>query len=200
MLESMGLNDGQFLIRQHQDPGVYALAVTYKGKPTHHKVSKVDGVFAINNKKYGQFATLDELVGGLSAASPPQGWPVRLIVASGGGGGRETKSPRFGGGAPKPESPWLYGQLSRDDAEAMMRDRGMQLGDFIIREGQPGVNALCVVYKGRATHHKLAKNADGMYEVNGKCYGNTSSLKALVALLSSDPPPAGWPVRLVRSD
>ena len=198
MLENMGLSDGQFLIREHGDPGVYALAVTYRGKPTHHKVSKVDGVFAVNNKKYGEFTTLDELVGGLSAASPPQGWPVRLL--SDGGGGSDTKSLRFGGGAPMPASPWLHGQLSRDDAEAMMRDRGMQQGDFIVREGQPGVNALCVVYKGRATHHKLAKNEDGMYEVNGKCYGNASSLKALVALLSSDPAPTGWPVRLVRSD
>ena len=127
MLESMGLNDGQFLIRQHQDPGVYALAVTYKGKPTHHKVSKVDGVFAINNKKYGQFATLDELVGGLSAASPPQGWPVRLIVEAAPPAASTPHRAHAAPAAARVQSPpaqsstsWLHGEISREEASGTL--------------------------------------------------------------------------------
>lgn len=40
------------------------------------------------------------------------------------------------------------------------------------REGKPGEYVLCVVYKGKCTHHLIAKNDDGFYAINKKTFGD----------------------------
>ena len=63
----------------------------------------------------------------------------------------------------------------------------------------PGQYALSVNYKGRPTRHKVAPNADdGTLSINGKAFGAHMSIEGLVAALSSDTMPTGWPVKLTR--
>jgi hypothetical protein len=42
-----GRADGHFLIRKHK-PGKFVVSVVYKGNPTHHLISEVDGMWKIN--------------------------------------------------------------------------------------------------------------------------------------------------------
>ena len=83
-LALMGLQDGQFLVRTLPlsiEECRYVFAIVYKGKPTHHNCAKApNGIFMINNKRYGEPRSLGELVATLSAAELPSGWPVRLIA------------------------------------------------------------------------------------------------------------------------
>lgn len=79
-----------------------------------------------------------------------------------------------------------------------MKSAGLQDGQFLVRkrEGQPGQYVLCVVYRGKPTHHLVAKNDDGVYEFNKRVYGaGSSELVPAIATLQQ-PKVAGWPVPL----
>ena len=54
----------------------------------------------------------------------------------------------------------------------------MDNGRFLLRtrEGKPGEYVLCVVYKGKPTHHLITKNAEGLYICNKKAFGNTKKI------------------------
>lgn len=56
---------------------------------------------------------------------------------------------------------------------------------------------LTVVYKGKPTHHLVVpEETTGHLAVNKRAYGAVTTLPQLVALLSTPPLPAGWPVAL----
>lgn len=72
-------------------------------------------------------------------------------------------------------------------------------GTYMIeKHSSPEVYVLSVVYRGKPTRHKVAKNNDGVLCVNNKQYGNDNGidLEGLLNLLAGNPPPKGWPVRL----
>jgi len=48
-----------------------------------------------------------------------------------------------------------------DDGRFLVRSRDNKVGEYV----------LCVVYKGKPTHHLIAKNPDGIYCINKKSYG-----------------------------
>lgn len=95
-----------------------------------------------------------------------------------------------------PPPPWLHNKITREDAEALVTEAGLDDGRFLLRtrEGKKGEYVLCVVYKGKPTHHLCSKNEEGLYAVNKKTYGGHEKISALVAQLSKKT--AGWPVPL----
>ena len=72
-----GKPDGTFLVRKRaENPGDYVLVVVYKKKPTHHLMTKANGVYTVNKKDYGAGATtVSVLVDHLSKPGV-QGWCV----------------------------------------------------------------------------------------------------------------------------
>lgn len=74
--------DGGFLVRDRPKyPGEYILSVNYKGKPTHHLVSKNDeGTLIVNKKSFSGHKDIKDLVKELSTKQA--GWPVALTVPS----------------------------------------------------------------------------------------------------------------------
>lgn len=74
--------DGAFAVRDRPNqPDEYVLSVNFKGKPTHHLVSKnEDGNFVVNKKTYGGHTTIENLVNALSVKQA--GWPVLLSTPS----------------------------------------------------------------------------------------------------------------------
>lgn len=95
---------------------------------------------------------------------------------------------------------WLHGDITREDAEALIKEQGLQSGQFLVRqrEGQPGQYVLCVAYKNKPTHHLVAKNDDGNYCVNKKVYGAGSSDIVEAISVLQQPTVAGWPVPLLH--
>ena len=71
-------------------------------------------------------------------------------------------------------------------------------GTFLVRDtGKKGVYALGVVYKGKATHHKLLLDGDtGTYKVNDNGFGEHASLSSLIEHLGNPDGVKGWPVPL----
>lgn len=59
---------------------------------------------------------------------------------------------------------------------------GLDDGRFLVRtrENKPGEYVLCVVYKGKPTHHLIAKNAEGIYAINKKTYGNNKTIEEVI--------------------
>lgn len=89
---------------------------------------------------------------------------------------------------------WKLGEVSREAAEDVVNSvQPPQDGTFAIRERGIG-HVLCVVYRGRPTHHLIEK-VDGQFSINKKTYGNTAStLEELVEYFKK--PQTGWPVLL----
>jgi nucleoid-associated protein YgaU len=57
-----GNADGTFLIRKRsENPGQFIMALVFKGRPTHHLMEKVNGIWQINKKSYGSHATVGEV-------------------------------------------------------------------------------------------------------------------------------------------
>ena len=69
----------------------------------------------------------------------------------------------------------------------MCKDKGMSDGTFgarvYARDGAlAGAYALCVVYKGKFTHHEAAPGDDGVYVVNKKMqFGNLTTIEQVGA-------------------
>jgi hypothetical protein len=217
-------SDGKFLVREREGiPGQFVLSLVYKGKPTHHLIApNPDGLLLINKKQYGNWSTPQQLVAGLSSAAKlPQGWPIPLShpvpTASSSAShapaavvvpptpphvAPTTTASAAGVKLPAPAKtrappPWFHGNLEREDAEALMM-ANLTDGRFLVRlrAEVPSDYVLGLVYKGKATHHLVQKNADGVLLVNKKQYGTHSTIEALIDALSSSTPPPGWPLRL----
>jgi len=91
---------------------------------------------------------------------------------------------------------WLHNKISREDTEELVKAAGLDNGRFLVRtrEGKPGEYVLCVVFKGKPTHHLIGKNPDGNLTVNKKTFGGHKKIADLISELSSKT--AGWPVAL----
>jgi hypothetical protein len=65
----------------------------------------------------------------------------------------------------------------------LITSAGLEDGRFLVRtrSDKPGEYVLCVVYKGKATHHLIAKNGDGFYCVNKKAYGEYTKVNRVSA-------------------
>ena len=82
---------------------------------------------------------------------------------------------------------------ARDAAEIL----GTTDGTFLVRStGKVGVYALGVVFKGKATHHKLLLDPEtATYKVNQKPFGSHTTLASMIKHLGT-PGVKGWPVPL----
>jgi hypothetical protein len=78
VLTDAGLDDGRFFVRTRAGvDNQYVVAVVFRGKPTHHLVTKgSDGTMLINKQPVGSKKTIADLVQALSKKQP--GWPVAL--------------------------------------------------------------------------------------------------------------------------
>ena len=68
----------------------------------------------------------------------------------------------------------------------MCKDKGMSDGTFgarrYARDGaSAGAYALCVVYKGKFTHHEVVPGDDGVYIVNKMRFGNLTTIEQVGA-------------------
>eukprot|EP00039_Didymoeca_costata_P018674 m.334494 g.334494 ORF g.334494 m.334494 type:complete len:517 (+) comp17366_c0_seq1:136-1686(+) len=203
-----GVEDGKFLARKRgkNHPDDFVLCVGYRGKPTHHLVTKKDGIMHVNNKNFGDFSKIEDLVSHLSSKQP--GWPVPLNkpvknpeYKAPGGGTKKRKASvsKKKDGTTKPKKPkWLHGELSQQEANDLVTQAGLDDGRFLVRSraGKKGQYVLCVVYKGKPTHHLILKDEeDGLYRINKKSYGDFTKLKELITHLQGQGV-KGWPVPL----
>lgn len=188
LITKAGLDDGRFLLRTREGKDDYVLCVVFKSKPTHHLVSKnEEGQYTVNKKTFGGHTKLADLVGKLGTKQP--GWPVPLSMpvnragAGGVGGGTDSSS-------------WLAGPISRDEAEAAVADGGKKDGNYVVRTrpGKANEYVLCVVYKGKPTHHLIAPNDQQQLCVNKKPFGGHSSIESLIGQLQTKTD--GWPLPL----
>jgi hypothetical protein len=62
----------------------------------------------------------------------------------------------------------------------MCKAAGMDDGQFCVRtkEGS-SILALCVVFKGKPTHHMIDKNEDGVMTVNKKAFGDFTDVESV---------------------
>eukprot|EP00041_Stephanoeca_diplocostata_P017358 m.348471 g.348471 ORF g.348471 m.348471 type:complete len:626 (-) comp20674_c0_seq1:101-1978(-) len=190
-----GLIDGRFLVRTRGND--YVLSVVYKGRPTHHLVARDDeDKLCVNKKRFGTSASnIEDLIAALS--KPAKGWPVMLTTyprapAAAATSADEDAAPSEGSDNPA----WMHGPLSREETEALVNAVGKD-GTYMVRqrEGVADNYVLCVVYKGRPTHHLIASNASGVVCVNKKAYGAHKTVRGLIEALQKDGV-AGWPVAL----
>ena len=71
--------------------------------------------------------------------------------------------------------PWLYDGLSREELEEKVTSFSTESGTFAVRKLK-GRISMCVVYKGKPTHHVISKDAEtGTFEVNKKQFGSPKS-------------------------
>eukprot|EP00039_Didymoeca_costata_P001857 m.55688 g.55688 ORF g.55688 m.55688 type:complete len:582 (+) comp10997_c0_seq1:46-1791(+) len=179
--------DGTFLVRQRGAD--FVLTVRFKGRATHHLISKGEnGVLKINRKVIVETQTLSDLIDKLR--DEIAGWPVRLVS--------EVVAPTETSTDAEPtdiQVP-LHAHMTNPDAGALLTDATD--GTYLIRQWQNSKTewVLSVVFKSKATHHKMQTNAGGIITINGKKWTTARSLEGLVAALSSENLPNKWPVRL----
>lgn len=78
LMTKAGLDDGRYLVRSREGKKTeFVLGVVYKGRPTHHLITKVDGNYLINKKSYGTHAKVSALIATLQKKGTPK-WPVPL--------------------------------------------------------------------------------------------------------------------------
>ena len=62
---------------------------------------------------------------------------------------------------------WLCGDISREAAEELVVSGGATDGDFLVRTRKTkGQYVLCVVFKGKPTHHLIGTSEDGVLLIN----------------------------------
>lgn len=181
-------------------PGEYVLCVVFKGKPTHHLIVKnPDGILTINKKTFSGHKKIADLISALS--SKTAGWPVALDKPVNREGADSAalkvaakKTPAKKKAAGK--GVYVHKGISREKAEELVTKAGLDDGRFLLRtrEGKPGEYVLCVCFKGKPTHHLMGKNANGVYIINKKSYGDFKKPAQLIAHLGKKGP--GWPVAL----
>lgn len=94
---------------------------------------------------------------------------------------------------------YLWGSISRSDAEAKLEAAGCEPGQFLVRsrgDKYPGDYVLCVAYKGKPTHHLAQRNEDGELVVNKSTFGSNKTIEELIDTLATKP--KGWPVALTK--
>ncbi len=196
LVTKAGLDDGRFLLRTRPEKqGEYVLCVVYKGRPTHHLVKKnEEGMYTVNKKTYGNHSKVTALVNQLSQKTA--GWPVPLnkpVNREGVAAAAQapTAIPAATGGGS-----YVHKGINREQAEALLSDAGLDDGRFLCRFGtRPGEFVLCVVYKGRPTHHLMKKGEDGIFLINKKSYGAFKKPAQLIKHLGK-PGVKGWPIPL----
>ena len=78
LLAMAGLDHGRYFVRSRLGTTTeFVLAVVYKGKPTHHLISKHGGNYLVNKRSYGDHPTLAALIATLQKPGV-NGWPVPL--------------------------------------------------------------------------------------------------------------------------
>lgn len=88
---------------------------------------------------------------------------------------------------------WLQGVITRENAESMVKP--FEDGKFVVRKHtNAGQFVLCVVYKGKPTHHLMTTDDDDNILINKKKYKETSDIEELITYLGQKRP--GWPVPL----
>lgn len=205
LVTEAGLDDGRFLLRTREGKkGEYVLCVVYKGKPTHHLCSKnEEGLYAVNKKTYGGHEKISALVAQLSKKTA--GWPVPLdkpVHRAGAGSTAPAPAPPAAttpAATAKPAAKggsYVHKGITRERAEELVTAAGLDDGRFLCRNGKkPGDFVLCVVYKGKPTHHLMGKGEDGGYVINKKSYGPFKKPNLLIKHLSKKGV-KGWPVPL----
>eukprot|EP00049_Salpingoeca_infusionum_P019084 m.360113 g.360113 ORF g.360113 m.360113 type:complete len:742 (-) comp18898_c0_seq1:428-2653(-) len=109
-----------------------------------------------------------------------------------------TKGPRGKPHHPQPLAgpfEWLYGQISRQEAEGVLNDYGMESGLFLVRESsKPGAHAISVCSNGKIVHHLVTRSTLGVFQLNGVACGDCASLDEVVEYLESPRPgpPLNW--------
>jgi len=73
----------------------------------------------------------------------------------------------------------------------LMVKAGLDEGRFLVRtrDNKPGEYVLCVVYKGKPTHHLIAKNEAGIYAINKKTFGEYNKVNRVSHRPSHHPTP-----------
>jgi hypothetical protein len=207
--------NGTFLVEKHRNPGTFVLNVNYKGKPTRHLIeTDEDGTLVITKRKYCDATTIEDLVGVLSSDSLPEKWPVKLVKPVLVGDGAQAPASvravapvrgQAGSGTSdlSSEASYLHGVTQgKAHAFAVIQafDSSYPDGLFMIeRHEDPTKFVLNVCFKQKPTRHLINANDEGLLMVNKKTFGGHTTLKALVAALSSPSLPAGWPVRLEQA-
>ena len=61
---------------------------------------------------------------------------------------------------------------------ALITEAGIDDGRFLVRtkKGKTGEYILDVVFRGKVTHHSIAKNEEGNFTVNNKAFGDHAKL------------------------
>lgn len=90
---------------------------------------------------------------------------------------------------------FMHGPMSREEAGALIL-ADPQDGAYLMRPStkEEGVYFLAVSFRGKATHHQVATDADGNYLVNKKQFGECQTIGSLIRYLET--PRDGWPVPL----
>eukprot|EP00040_Diaphanoeca_grandis_P034769 m.217014 g.217014 ORF g.217014 m.217014 type:complete len:1119 (-) comp33224_c0_seq1:61-3417(-) len=190
------LVDGTFLVykRTAQQKGDFVLNVVFKGKITKHLITVVDGGLQVGKNTF-DCKNIEVLVEKLSQPNVA-GWPVQLTAAPSNSAVTSVDTAVSASDLAVDESmPWLHKDIPRERAAELVMEVGKD-GTFLVRSRDgTGDYAMCVVYKGKPTHHMVTPNDDGVMMVNKKTFGNTGGLAQLIAILQRPATP-GWPVAL----
>lgn len=97
---------------------------------------------------------------------------------------------------PKPigPQPWQYGQITREESEAILTDYGLTSGLFLVRESasKRGAHAVSVVCNQKIVHHLITSTGAG-FELNGNPCGACRSLPEVIQYLQTvHGPPLNW--------
>jgi hypothetical protein len=168
----------------------------------------------VNKKNFGGATTIEALVAALATKQP--GWPVALdkpvldpSAASAASPPPSVPEKAVGGetkrgksvkkkGTVKKKAVWRHGDISRDEADALLIAADTGDGTFLVRgiEGKKFEFALGVVYKGKPTHHRIEK-VEKSYVINKKSFGDCPKMAQLIAILEKAGV-KGWPVPLTK--
>ena len=201
--------DGTFLVRKHAGD-TYALSVIYKGKPTHHLLKAPKGEASTVGGKATGIKGLIKTIEHLRQKRPGV-WPIplgdhvanpnqkKMSVRKKAGSVKKVVG-AAAAAAPVPAGDdWLFGAMEKTEVEPLIKgNAGGADGSFMVRERgdeYPGQYVLSVMYKGKPTHHLVAKK-NGSYVAGKSAFGQQDTVQSLVAHLSSKVPK--WPVPLTH--
>ena len=76
--------------------------------------------------------------------------------------------------------------------ERIIGDAGVPANGTFMVYNRPATNdqALCLIYRGKATHHLISTNGNGEYTMNKKAWGGCRSLQGIINFLQK--PAQGW--------
>eukprot|EP00038_Savillea_parva_P018386 m.23378 g.23378 ORF g.23378 m.23378 type:complete len:1389 (-) comp4075_c0_seq1:34-4200(-) len=195
---------GKFLLRFNKE-GKLVITVVFKGKATHHTTDRPSDnePFVINGKMKTDAQTEAELIDHLRTKH--KGWPLELTEGVPAPGQGASPASASGTGPTRGELVRLsynHQHIKKQDAEdLLMANGGAKVpGKFLLRsktaEGENDY-ILSVVFKGKATHHAVARSsASDTFTVNKKLATPATNLDDLVEFLRSKH--KGWPLGLTE--